>query len=181
MVEYGQGLPWTRHCHAVADAAQAVGELLTDQRAIDVDSLWSVALLHDIGRYVTHDPILHGVEGYKLLMDLCHEEAAFVCASHIGFGLLAAEAAQYGLPAQDFVPRTRLERIVPLVDFLLEGEQPTTLESRFTSLRKRNTGNDSFLEMLHRAQGEATSFLAELDAEIGCSVVEVVATSVRDA
>ncbi len=179
LVEYGEGLPWTRHCLAVADAAQAVGGLLTDHRALDVDSLWSMALLHDIGRYETHDPILHGVAGYKLLMGLGHKDAAFVCASHVVFGLHANEAARVGLPAQDFVPRTCMERIVPLVDFLLEGDQPTTLEVRFGSLRKRNTGNASFLEMLERARSEATSFLAELDLEIGRSVVDVVAGSAR--
>lgn len=99
MIEYGEGLPWTRHCHAVANAAQAVGALLADHHMIDVDSLWSTALLHDIGRYATHDPIMHGVEGYNLLMGLGHEDAAFVCASHIVFGLRANEAAQFGLPA----------------------------------------------------------------------------------
>jgi putative nucleotidyltransferase with HDIG domain len=179
MIEYGEGLPWTRHCHAVADAAQAVGALLAHHHMIDVDSLWSTALLHDIGRYATHDPIMHGVEGYNLLMGLGHEDAAFVCASHIVFGLRANEAAQFGLPARDFVPRTSMERIVPLVDFLLEGERPTTLEVRFASLRQRNAGNDPFLEMLDRAYSKATSFLAELDSEIGRSVVDVVASSMR--
>jgi putative nucleotidyltransferase with HDIG domain len=179
MIEYGEGLPWTRHCHAVADAAQAVGALLADHHMIDVDSLWSTALLHDIGRYATHDPIMHGVEGYNLLMGLGHEDAAFVCASHIVFGLRANEAAQFGLPSRDFVPRTSMERIVPLVDFLLEGERPTTLEVRFASLRQRNAGNDPFLEMLDRAYSKATSFLAELDSEIGHSVVDVVAVSTR--
>ncbi len=174
MVEYGEGLPWTRHCLAVADAAQAVGALLGDHHAIDIDSLWSMALLHDIGRYVTHDPIMHGVEGYKLLMDLGHKDAAFVCASHVVFGLRESEAVHYGLPAQDFVPRTSMERIVPLVDFLFEGDQPTTLETRFASLRKRNAGNDPFLDMLDRARGAATSFLAELGSEIGHSVEDVV-------
>ena len=106
LVHYGEGLPWTRHCFAVADAAEAVGSLLEAPHEVDVDSLWSTALLHDIGRYATHDPIMHGVEGYRLLMSLRHEDAAFVCASHIVFGLYATEAVRLGLPAQDFVPMT---------------------------------------------------------------------------
>jgi predicted hydrolase (HD superfamily) len=75
--EYGQGAAWTRHC---------------------LPFLWSAALLHDIGRHVTHDPILHGVEGYKLLSKLAHEKEAHVCASHILYGLSAAEAVHVGLP-----------------------------------------------------------------------------------
>ncbi|MBE0418242.1 MAG: HDIG domain-containing protein [Coriobacteriia bacterium] len=179
LVEYGEGLPWTRHCVAVADAAEAVGALLEDHHAIDVDSLWSAGLLHDIGRYATHDPIMHGVEGYNLLMDLGHPEAAFVCASHVAFGLRAGEAAQFGLPARDFIPRTPTERIVPLVDLLFEGDRPTTLEIRFASLRQRNAGNDSFLGMLDRGYGEAKSFLTHLDLEIGHSIVDVVASCTR--
>jgi len=176
LVEYGEGLPWTRHCVAVADAAEAVASLLKDPRAVDVDSLWSAALLHDIGRYATHDAIMHGVEGYKLLMDLGHEDAAFVCASHIAFGLRASEAARFGLPAQDFLPRTLTERIVPLVDLLLEGDRPTTLEMRFASLRERNGGNRPFIAMLDRALSVATLFMAELDEETGRSVEQVVAS-----
>jgi len=177
LVEYGKGLPWTRHCLAVADAAEAVGALLGDHHAIDIDSLWSAALLHDIGRYATHDPIMHGIEGYSLLMNLGYEDEAFVCASHIVFGLRASEAARFGLPARDFIPRTSMQRIVPLVDLLLEGERATTLAMRFTSLRERNVGNEQFLGMLDRAHDEAASCLAQLDLEVGTSIGNVVGDS----
>ena len=173
--EYGDGAAWMAHCTAVADGAERVGALLSSRRAIDLDALWSSALLHDIGRCVTHDPIMHGVEGYNLLMRLGHSDAAFVCASHVLFGLNAADAALFGLPAREFMPRTLGERIVPLVDFLIEGHRCTTLDDRFASLRQRNAGNDAFLLRLDSARDAASAFMAELDREIGRPVAEVLA------
>jgi len=152
LLKYGEGRPWTRHCFSVADAAEAVGSLLRFLHEVNVHWLWSAALLHDIGRYATHDPIIHGVEGYHLLMGLGHEEEAFVCASHVVFGLHASEAVQLGLPDHDFLPVTYEQRIVPLVDYLLEADRPTTLERRFASLRERNAGDDRFLGWIKRAQ-----------------------------
>jgi len=177
--EYGKGAAWTRHCFAVADAAVGVASLLEGRHGIDMDALWPAALLHDIGRYVTHDPILHGVEGYHLLMRLGHEEAAFICASHVLFGLDATDAARFGLPGRDFVPRTYEERIVPLVDFLIDGDQPTTLDLRFSSLRERNADNCLFLSRLNRAQEEAASFMMQVSEELGESVERLVAFRAR--
>jgi uncharacterized protein len=176
LTEYGHGADWTRHCFAVADSAVRVGSVLKSHHAIDCHFLWSAALLHDIGRHVTHDPILHGVEGYKLLSMLGHQKEAHVCASHILFGLSAAEAAQFGLPGRDFVPRTIEEQLVPLVDFLIEFDQPSTLERRFSSLRRRNAGNRFFLNRLDRAHESARYFMTLIELEIGDSVERIVAS-----
>ena len=175
MAEYGRGAAWIKHCFAVADTAARVGSVLGVHRAIDHGFLWSAALLHDIGRCVTHDPIRHGIAGYDLLMRLGYEPEAHVCASHILFGLDACEAARFGMPARDFVPRTVEERLVPLVDFLIEFDKPTTLDRRFSSLRRRNADNDFFLSRLDRARERAEIFMSQLDAEIGEPIEDVVA------
>jgi len=175
LAEYGMGAGWNKHCFAVAEAAARVGDVMAKNRPIDYSFLWSAALLHDIGRYVTHDPLLHGVEGYKLLSMLKYEKEAYVCASHILFGLNAAEALQLGLPARDFVPRTIEEKLVPLVDFLIEYDQPTTLDRRFSSLRERNEGNSFFLNGLDRAKKSARLFMTQIEEEIGESVERIVA------
>ncbi len=174
--EYGRGEGWIKHCFAVAEATARVGHILAKKRSVDGSFLWSAALLHDIGRYRTHDPLLHGVEGYKLLSMLGHEKEAFVCASHILFGLNAAEAMQTGLPNRDFIPRTMEEKLVPLVDYLIEYDQPTTLDSRFLSLRKRNSGNMFFLDRLDRAQQRAQIFMSQIEDETGESVEKIVAS-----
>ena len=173
--KYGRGADWIKHCFAVAEATTKIGHILAKNRSIDCSFLWSAALLHDIGRYMTHDPLLHGVEGYKLLSMLGHEREAYVCASHILFGLNAAEAMQLGLPNHDFVPRTIEEKLVPLADYLIEYDQPTTLDRRFSSLRKRNCGNTFFLDRLDRAQETARTFMFQIENEIGESVEKIVA------
>jgi hypothetical protein len=117
---------------------------------------------------------MHGVEGYNLLLKLGHEEEAFVCASHILFGLEASEAVQFGLPAQDFIPRTIEERLIPLVDLMIEGVQPTTLDRRFSSLRKRYFENSFLTDRLDRAQQRARSLMIQLSEEIGESVEKVI-------
>ena len=175
LAEYGGEAGWTRHCIAVAEAAARVGDVIAKNRPIDCSFLWSAALLHDIGRYKTHDPLLHGAEGYKLLSMLNYEKEAYVCASHILFGLNAAEASQLGLPARDFVPRTIEEKLVPLVDYLIEYDRPTTLDRRFSSLRERNHGNSFFLNGLNRAQECAILFMTQIEEEIGESVEMIVA------
>lgn len=176
LTEYGKGAAWTRHCFAVANAAHAVGSELDGSCAIDLDALWATALLHDIGRCFSHDPIAHGVEGHNLLIGLGYEDAAFVCASHVLFGFDASVAVSFGLPARDFVPRTLEERIVPLVDYLIEHDHATTLDARFSSLRQRNAGNSPFLGRLDRAQECATGFMEQLSVEVGRPIEEVVAS-----
>ncbi len=91
------------------------------------------------------------------------------------FGLNAAEAAKLGLPARDFVPRTIEEKLVPLVDYLIEYDQPTTLDRRFSSLRERNNGNALFLNGLDRAQESARLFMTQVEEIIGESVERIVA------
>jgi len=70
--EYGGGSVWTQHCLAVSNMAMHLSEVLTQKFVINIEFLHCASLLHDIGRYVSHDPIMHGVEGYKLLISLLH-------------------------------------------------------------------------------------------------------------
>lgn len=63
---------------------------------------------------------------------------------------------------------------MPLIDFLVEGERTTDLRRRFASLRKRNIGNEFFLERLDRAHNTAKSFAIQLSEKIGESIEELV-------
>jgi len=73
------------------------------------------------------------------------------------------------------VPRTYEEKLVPLLDYLIEYDQPTTLDRRFSSLRERNHGNSFFLNALDRAQESARLFMTQIEEEIGESVESIVA------
>ena len=105
---------------------------------IDLEFIESASLLHDIRRYKTHHPILHGIEGYRLLMRLGYPRKAYFSASHILFGLTFQEARQHRLPEKTYAPDTLEAKLITITDFLVEFDRATTLDSRFASLRKRN-------------------------------------------
>lgn len=171
--KYGGGSAWTQHCLAVSNMAMHLSEVLTQKFVINIEFLHCASLLHDIGRYVSHDPIMHGVEGYKLLKTLNYKEEAFVCASHILYGLPRNEAVQFGLPAIDFEPKSIEEKLVPLIDFMIEFDEPTTLDRRFASLRERNFKNAFFMKKLKEAEKTAKGFMLQLSEEIGESVEKI--------
>jgi uncharacterized protein len=180
LYSYGKDAAWIRHCLAVSRVAKRVAEVLEPQRAIDAGYLTTGALLHDIGRYKTHDPVLHGVEGYLLLTSLGHEREAFICASHVLCGMPAAEAAHYGLPLRDFLPTTIEERLVPVIDGLVEFDRPTTFEERCESIARRYKGNALFLERFSVAAAIGRKFLEEFDNEYGISLERIAAETLSD-
>ena len=171
--KYGGEDRWVNHCIAVAGLADYLAPIIRKHHDIDADFLWSAALLHDIGRHVTHDPVRHGVAGYNLMMELGHPEEAYVCASHVLFGLKADEAAQFGLPRKNFVPRKMEEMLVALIDYLIEFDKPTTLQARFSSLRARNANNGFFFSRLERAEKAANDFKAVITRAMGQPLEDV--------
>ena len=175
--EYGNGQPWVAHCIAVSRVAHFCGEVFVQGHRIDVEFLRTAALLHDIGRYETHDPIMHGVAGYRLLDSLGYTHEAFVCASHILYGLASSDAVKYGLPRRDFIPSSLEERLVPLIDFLIEFDRPTTLAKRFDSLRARSD-NQFFLEKLASAERIAGDFMAYVNREFQVSIEEMASRAI---
>jgi len=172
---YGGDAAWIRHCLAVAQVAKRIGEIMAPRCALDTEYLTTGALLHDIGRYKTHDPILHGVEGYRLLTGLGHHREAFICASHILCGMASAEAAYYGLPPKDFLPNTVEERLVPLIDGMVEFDRPTTFVRRCESIAQRYKGNELFLQRFSDAATKAKEFLDQLHNDFGISVEQIAA------
>jgi len=172
---YGGDSPWIRHCMAVSRVAARVGALMMPKYGLDVDYLTVGALLHDIGRYKTHDPIMHGVEGYRLLTSLGHHREAFICASHILCGMSRAEASRFGLPDQDFLPLDMEQRLVPMLDSLVEFDKPTTLEQRVLSINRRYHDKAWFLVRMQQAAATARGLLEELDLELGISLEQVAA------
>ncbi|MDH4161286.1 MAG: HDIG domain-containing protein, partial [Nitrospirota bacterium] len=153
----------------------AAGALLEQRLAIDRERLRVGALLHDIGRCRTHDPIGHGVEGYRLLTELGHHQEAHVCASHILCGLSREDAAAHGLPDRAFLPRTIEEKLVPMIDSVVEVDRATTLEKRIASIMRRYDGNAWFLDRMRTAHQRARTFLAELERDHGISLERIAA------
>lgn len=170
---YGHEAPWIRHCVAVSRVAERAAEIVRTRQELDARLLTVGALLHDIGRYKTQDPILHGVEGYRLLTGLGHHREAFICASHVLCGMPSREAVLCGLPEQDFLPRTVEERLVPLIDGVVELDRPTTMEERCSSISRRYQGNPVFLERFERAADTARSMLKEFRKDLGIDLERI--------
>ncbi|MCL4477166.1 MAG: HDIG domain-containing protein [Nitrospirae bacterium] len=172
---YGNGAPWVKHCSAVSRVASCLSDIFAAKYAINIEFIRTASLLHDIGRYKTQDPILHGIEGYRLLISLGYVDEAFVCASHVLYGLSSAEASRYGLPEQDFIPISFEEKLIPLIDFLVEHDRAVSLDKRFESLRLRNSANKDFLMKLEKAEVKARTFMHRLNSEFNISMEELAA------
>lgn len=170
---YGHDAPWIRHCVAVSRVARQVVLLLPTRAALDSRLLIVGSLLHDIGRCRTQDAILHGVEGYRLLSSLGHHQEAFICASHVLCGMGRHEAAGHGLPDQDFIPRTLEERLVPLIDSVVELDQPTSIDARCASIARRYSSNRQFLERFTQAADTARTCMREIQEDFGISLEQI--------
>ncbi len=170
LTSYGADAPWIRHCIAVSRVAEKVAGLLVSKHPVDSRLLTVGALLHDIGRCRTQHPILHGVEGFRLLSSLGHHQEAFICASHVLCGMGRAEASGHGLPEQDFYPRTLEEKLVPVIDSVVELDRPTTLEARCASINRRYRDDRQFLERFGRAADTARAFMHQVTRDFGISL-----------
>jgi len=146
--DLGQGEAWMGHCEAVSKVAGALARALARALPLDVAFVERAGLLHDVGRCRSHDPVLHGVEGYRLLSGLGHAAEARVCLGHLLHAFDPSDAPDLGQGQGRHLPRSWEERLVPLADFLVERDRPTTLEARFASLRQRYAGNGVFLGRL---------------------------------
>ena len=170
---YGDGAPWMKHCVAVSSLATFLSGIFALKYPVHVEFIRTASLLHDIGRWRTHDPIMHGVEGYKLLSGLGHANEASICVSHIAYGLSSSEALHYGLPECEFIPQSFEEMLIPLVDFLVEHDRPVSLKRRFASLRERNRDNPFFISKLDQAERKAQALMIQLNNDFAISMEEL--------
>ena len=112
------------HCRAVTACAM---DISAGCPFIDKDLVKKGALLHDIGRCITHS-IAHAQEGADLCRRLGIEEpVAKIVERHTGAGLTADECTLLGLLPRDCMPMTAEERLVAHADNLTAGTRRTTI------------------------------------------------------
>lgn len=128
------------HCLAVESLALKIAERCD----CEIPLVTAGALLHDVGRSVTHD-IWHAVRGVEILERLGVDgRVVKIVERHIGAGLTVAEASGLGLPAKDYVPLALEEKIVAHADNLIGNTEDATV--RFSvdigveELKKRGLG-----------------------------------------
>ncbi len=122
------------HCRSVAELSKAIAERIP---GCDAAGAYSGGLIHDIGRSVTHG-ITHAVEGVRIAAEHGADPYLLgIIRCHIGAGITKEEAPDLGLPEEDFIPETILEKVVTHADNLISGTRRRTMKKLMKKLEKR--------------------------------------------
>jgi len=118
------------HCRAV----RRVADTYTGDAAVDPSLVRCGALLHDIGRSMTHD-LDHAFVGG----DICRgrgisESLARIVECHLGAGQTAEECIQLGLIPRNAMPQTLPEKIVAHADNCVRGVSEIHIEERMIKI-----------------------------------------------
>ena len=144
-----------KHILAVTSLAQEIARCC----GADMDLVLAGAMLHDIGRGVSHG-IDHAVIGAGILRRRGLPEAVVrIVERHIGCGITAEEAVRLGLPARDYMPTTLEEKVVAHADNLIADTRRQTLEELLGKLRKKGLEEQARrCEALHRELSSLCGF-----------------------
>lgn len=127
---------------------------LHDKFGGDLKLIVAAAILHDVGRSVTHG-VEHGIEGGKIAREEgWHEELALIIERHIGGGITKEEAEEQGLPVKSYVPETLEEKLICHADNTAGGKE------RFDDLINR-TENAGYKDSAERMRELAHYFEEE--------------------
>ncbi len=143
------------HCQAVEELAILIGQRCGDK--IDLDLLLAGALLHDVGRSVTHG-IQHAIRGVEILRVLgIDKRVVNIVKKHIGAGLTRVDAHSLGFPDDDYMPSTLEEKIVAHADNLV-GD--------ILSPKKRKTKEEMIQHLIDKDLPEAAERARALHDEL---------------
>ena len=119
------------HCTVVADLALEIAEKLRAKGFLtNLPLVEAGALLHDIGRSKTHK-VDHGLVGSRIIAsEGLPEQLVNIVKRHVGGGITAVEAEQFGWPDDIYMPQSLEEKIVSYADKLVANSKrvPITLE-----------------------------------------------------
>ncbi|UJG39810.1 MAG: HDIG domain-containing protein [Candidatus Heimdallarchaeum aukensis] len=130
-----------RHCEVVTRIAKRIASQL---KGVNLELVIAGAMLHDIGRSVTHS-IFHAIEGVKILKrENISERIINIVKNHIGTGIPKKEAKKLDLPEDDYIPKTIEEEIVSFADNLSKGEKEISFEEA-KELFVKKFGHNSYV------------------------------------
>ena len=114
--------------HRPREGGNGAGSPVYGKPPVNRDLVRAGAMLHDIGRGVTHG-IDHAQRGAALAGSLgLDERIVSIIERHIGAGLTADECSLARLIPRDCLPVTIEEKIVANADNLVHGKQAGTIE-----------------------------------------------------
>ncbi len=130
----------------------------------NVDLVRAGALLHDIGRTISHG-IDHAVKGAEILRRArVSDSIVNIVERHTGAGITPAEALKLGLPERSYVPDTIEEKIVAQADNLVSGNRIITLQETIENYERKN---------LHEAAERIILLNAEIEKHCDLSIAEI--------
>jgi len=133
LLEEGVNSNVLRHVLKVEEVARDIaGRVESKGYDVDEELVTAGALLHDVGRSVTHD-VSHGVVGGRIVRRRnLDERLARIVERHVGGGISREEAVELKLGSLSLVPETLEEKIVCYADKLVDGDRrvefPETLK-----------------------------------------------------
>jgi putative nucleotidyltransferase with HDIG domain len=164
---------WPLHCRQVAKVARTLAEALAVRGAlVNPDLAEAQALLHDVGRSLTHGP-LHGWTGFVLVRSHGHAREARGCLTHWLKGREPHELLRGGRLKEGFVQRTYRQfedapwslqdSVMSLADSCVANTTIVTLAERHADLVVRYGAS----AWLRRAEELAERHAEEISAALG--------------
>ncbi len=141
------------HSICVSKEAVLIAETI-QKNGIDVDvKLVEIgALLHDVGRSVSHG-MDHAVIGSRLIEDAGFDPRLVnIVKKHIGAGLDSEDISLYNLPEDNYIPETLEEQIVSHADNLFKGSEKITLEKRVEIMKNRGNPERAIKRVIYLAE-----------------------------
>ncbi len=132
------------HCMAVSSLSVKIArKLAASGKLVDVGLVEIGAILHDLGRARTHG-IDHAVVGAKITEELGLDTwIVRIIKCHIGAGLSREDARSFGLPDDDYIPRSIEEKIVAHADNLMRGTERISLEEYISRMRVKRVSEEN--------------------------------------
>jgi uncharacterized protein len=156
-----------KHSKKVKDVAVEIAKAcIMNGVKVNIDLVKVGALLHDIGRSLTHD-VKHGFYGGVIAKALnLPEELIKIIERHVGAGIPKDEAHLLGLPKADYVPETIEEKIVAYADKLVIGTKKVEFEKALEEFYKSLGHNHPAVDRFKKLHEEISSLMGQKIHEI---------------
>ncbi|MGB9841189.1 MAG: HDIG domain-containing metalloprotein [Candidatus Bathyarchaeales archaeon] len=158
--EYNCSAEVIEHCEAVSKLALKTACTLKSKGFnVDLALVEVGALLHDIGRSITHS-VHHAVIGADLAKKAnLPDQVISIIKRHVGGGITANEAEALGWPKDIYVPVTLEEKIVAYADKLIERADIAPIEVTIEKLRREKKYEAA--ERVRKLYEEVTRLIGE--------------------
>ncbi len=154
-----------KHCIAVADLALKIAESVERRGyTVDKEAVLLGALLHDIGRAITHDPFMHFLKSAEILKsEGLDERIVKIAERHFSAGINAEEAKKLGLPEKDYLPESIEEKIVSFADNITFGSTVRDFDSFLKRLDKIDSENPQLRWFTDATRERAIKMKSEIE------------------